>query len=161
MHAQLLHECKPVSEEPLTWTDVQRPNAAAEEVLIKVHACGICRTDLHVVEGELDPSRYTLPLIPGHQIVGSIESVPKNSLLRPGQRVGVPWLNKTCGSCRFCRSGRENLCEHPEFTGWTRNGGFAEYVTAAADFVYELPPALSPVPVSFLHVRHHHQYRLY
>ncbi|MBE9548228.1 MAG: zinc-dependent alcohol dehydrogenase family protein [Proteobacteria bacterium] len=145
MFAQLLHECKPVSERPLVWTDVQRPNAAAGEILIKVHTCGICRTDLHVVEGELDPARYALPLIPGHQVVGSIESVTENSLLRPGQRVGVPWLNKTCGSCRFCRSGRENLCEHPEFTGWTRNGGFAEYVTAPADFVYELPEQMSDI----------------
>jgi len=148
MYAQLLHECRPVTEKPLRWTNIDKPQAGAGDVLIKVHACGICRTDLHVVEGELDPARYDLPIVPGHQVVGTIESAPAGSVLWPGQRVGVPWLNATCGACRFCRSGRENLCEHPEFTGWTRNGGFAEYVTAPADFVYQLPAALSDVEVA-------------
>jgi len=148
MYAQVLHECKPVSEKPLVLTDIDKPDAGEGDVLIKVHACGICRTDLHIVEGELDPERYDLPVIPGHQVVGAIESAPANSPLQTGQRVGVPWLNATCGSCRFCRSGRENLCEHPEFTGWTRNGGFAEYVTAPADFVYELPAQLSDIEVA-------------
>ena len=148
MYAQLLHECKPVTEKPLVLTGMDKPVPAGGDVLIKVQACGICRTDLHVVEGELDPERYDLPVIPGHQVVGTIESAPGGSGLRPGQRVGVPWLNATCGACRFCRSGRENLCESPEFTGWTRNGGFAEYLTAPADFVYELPSALSDVEVA-------------
>lgn len=148
MYAQLLHECKPIKEKPLVLADIEKPVAAQGEVLIKVNACGICRTDLHVVEGELDPQKYKFPVIPGHQVVGSIESAPQNFPLKPGQRVGVPWLNATCGGCRFCRLGRENLCEHPEFTGWTRNGGFAEYVTAPADFVYELPSALSDVEVA-------------
>lgn len=147
MYAQVLYKCRPVSEKPLTYTEMQKPVACAGEVLIKVSACGICRTDLHVIEGELDPGRYVLPIIPGHQVVGTIDSASEGPL-QQGQRVGVPWLNKTCGHCRFCLSGRENLCEHPEFTGWTRNGGFAEYVTAPADFVYPLPRALSDTEVA-------------
>lgn len=148
MYAQVLHECKPVSESPLVLTELEIPCAGANEVLIKVHACGICRTDLHVVEGELDPSRYQLPLIPGHQVVGTVESAPEASQLQPGQRVGVPWLNSTCGRCRFCRSRRENLCEHPEFTGWTRDGGFASHVVAPADFVYPLPHQMTDTEVA-------------
>jgi len=148
MYVQVLYKCQPVSDKPLILTEVDKPVAAAGDVLIRVHACGICRTDLHVVEGELDPGRYKLPVIPGHQVVGTIESAPEHSPLRLGQRVGVPWLNSTCGACRFCRSGRENLCENPEYTGWTRNGGFAEYVTAPADFVYPLPAQLSDVEVA-------------
>ena len=143
MQAQVLYQCKPVTARPLGLTSVDKPVPGDGDVLIKVHACGICRTDLHVVEGELDPAGYKLPLIPGHQVVGTVESSPGGSQLRPGQRVGVPWLNTTCGACRFCQSGRENLCESPEFTGCTTNGGFAEYVTAPADFVYGLPAALS------------------
>ena len=148
MYAQVLHECKPVKEEPLILTELETPITNPGEVLIKVAACGICRTDLHVVEGELDATRYQFPIIPGHQVVGNIVSAPYDSLLEPGQRVGVPWLNSTCGSCRFCRSGRENLCEHPEFTGWTRNGGFAEFVSAPADFVYPLPAQLTDIEVA-------------
>ena len=145
MYAQVLSKCKAVTRKPLVLTEVETPIATPGDVLIRVHACGICRTDLHVVEGELDPARYQLPIIPGHQIVGTLESVPETSSLKPGQRVGVAWLNSTCGDCHFCRSGRENLCEHPEFTGWTRNGGFAEFVTAPADFVYPLPEQLGDI----------------
>ena len=148
MYAQLLHECQPVSQKPLVLTEMETPVAGSGDVLIKVHACGICRTDLHVVEGELDAARYQLPIIPGHQVVGTVQSAPDSSRLQPGQRVGVPWLNSTCGSCRFCRSGRENLCEHPEFTGWTRNGGFADFVTAPANFIYPLPAQLTDTEVA-------------
>ncbi|MCP4049014.1 MAG: zinc-dependent alcohol dehydrogenase family protein [Gammaproteobacteria bacterium] len=148
MYAQILHECKPITEKPLVLTEVERPVTTAESVLIKVQACGICRTDLHVVEGELDAGRYRFPLIPGHQVVGTIESAPVGSKLKIGQRVGVPWLNATCGGCRFCQSGRENLCDSPEFTGWTRNGGFAEYLTAPADFAYRLPQSMSDTEVA-------------
>jgi propanol-preferring alcohol dehydrogenase len=148
MYAQVLHECKPISEKPLVLTELEKPEAGDNDTLIKVHACGICRTDLHVIEGELDTSRYQLPIIPGHQVVGTIVTAPANSMLKPGQRVGVPWLNSTCGNCRFCRSGRENLCEHPEFTGWTRNGGFAGYITAPVDFVYPLPAQLTDTEIA-------------
>jgi len=148
MYAQVLHECKPIAEAPLVLTELDRPMAGPGDVLIRVNACGICRTDLHVVEGELDPARYRFPIIPGHQVVGTIESAPESSRLSSGQRVGVPWLNSTCGDCAFCLSGRENLCNHPEFTGWTRNGGFAGYVSAPADFVYPLPSQLSDTEVA-------------
>ena len=148
MYAQVLHKCKPIDENPLVLTEFEQPDTAPGDVLIRVHACGICRTDLHVVEGELDPARYRFPIIPGHQVVGTIESAPGASGLRPGQRVGVPWLNSTCGDCLFCKTGRENLCEHPEFTGWTRNGGFADFVSAPEGFVYPLPAQLTDVEVA-------------
>ena len=148
MYAQVLNECKPVDQKPLVLTELDTPAAKNGEVLIKVNACGICRTDLHVVEGELDSTRYQFPIIPGHQVVGTVEDAAGVSHLETGQRVGVPWLNSTCGCCRFCLSARENLCEHPEFTGWTRNGGFAEFLTAPANFVYALPPQLSDIEVA-------------
>jgi propanol-preferring alcohol dehydrogenase len=148
MYAQVLHECKPIALKPLVFTELEKPPVGPADVLIRVSACGICRTDLHVIEGELDKARYHLPIIPGHQVVGTVETAPQSSALTAGQRVGVPWLNSTCGRCGFCQSGRENLCEHPEFTGWTRNGGFAEFVSAPADFVYPLPARLSDTEVA-------------
>ncbi|MCH8005227.1 MAG: zinc-dependent alcohol dehydrogenase family protein, partial [Planctomycetes bacterium] len=112
------------------------------ELLIRVHACGVCRTDLHVVEGELRGGR--LPIIPGHQIVGTVVQVgPDVAGLSAGARVGVAWLGGTCGSCRYCRRGSENLCEKAVFTGYTRDGGYAEYAVALADFVYPLPETIS------------------
>ncbi len=90
-------------------------------------------------------TRYRFPIIPGHQVVGTVEAAPEDSRFETGQRVGVAWLNATCGSCHFCDSGRENLCDTPEFTGWTRNGGFAEYIAAPAEFVYALPSGLSDI----------------
>ena len=105
---------------------------------MRVSACGVCRTDLHVVEGEL-PARLS-PVIPGHQIVGRVDAVGERvEDFKIGERVGVAWLHRTCGSCRFCRAGRENLCESPQFTGWTVNGGFAEYAVVPAAFAYRLP----------------------
>lgn len=118
------------------------PVAAAGELLIKVQACGICRTDLHVVDGELCSPH--LPLIPGHQIVGEVESVGSGvSGFHPGDLVGVPWLGGTCGKCSYCLSGRENLCDRPVFTGYQRNGGFAEYCTANAGFCFTIPDVYS------------------
>jgi propanol-preferring alcohol dehydrogenase len=148
MYAQVLHKCKSITKQPLVLTELDIPATGPGDVLVKVHTCGICRTDLHVIEGELDQARYRLPIIPGHQVVGSIVSAPQSSELELGQRVGVPWLNSSCGSCAFCRGGRENLCVQPEFTGWTRNGGFAEFVSAPADFVYPLPPQLGDIEVA-------------
>ncbi len=123
------------------------PAAAAGELLIKVLACGICRTDLHVVDGELrDPH---LPLIPGHQIVGEVDSVGMGvSNFQPGDLVGVPWLGGTCGECLYCQSGRENLCDSPVFTGYHRNGGFAEYCTADARFCFTIPDGYSATQVA-------------
>ena len=149
MKACVLHEIAPVLDKPLVTEELETPTPGPGEVLIKIRVCGVCRTDLHVVEGELDQSRQRLPIIPGHQIVGTVvefgEGVDNVTL---NDRVGVAWLHQTCGECRFCTSGRENLCEKAEFTGWTRHGGFAEYVVAPADFVYPLPGALADHQVS-------------
>jgi len=149
MNACVLHKIAPVLDKPLLTEEIETPSPEAGEVLIKIRVCGVCRTDLHVVEGELDQSRQRMPIIPGHQIVGTIvelgEGVENVTL---NDRVGVAWLHRTCGECRFCTSGRENLCEQAEFTGWTRHGGFAEYVVAPADFVYPLPGALADHQVS-------------
>jgi NADPH:quinone reductase-like Zn-dependent oxidoreductase len=117
--------------------DLPVPEPGKGQVLFRDEACGVCRTDLHVVDGDLkDPS---LPLIPGHEIVGRVERVGKGvSGPKAGQRVGVPWLGHTCGSCRYCVAGQENLCDAPGFTGYTINGGYAEYCVADAHFVFPL-----------------------
>ena len=124
--------------EPLRLQQLPVPQPAAGQVLLKVSACGICRTDLHVVDGEL--TEPTLPLVPGHQIVGTIERLGAGVTgLRPGQRVGVPWLGGSCGNCWFCNHQRENLCDHARYTGYQIPGGFAEYTVANADYCFELP----------------------
>ncbi|MCZ6811048.1 MAG: zinc-dependent alcohol dehydrogenase family protein [Planctomycetota bacterium] len=143
MKACVLHQPAPVRDRPLAFTEVETPTPPPEDLLIRVRACGVCRTDLHVVEGELDQSRQRKPIIPGHQIVGIVEQVGEAARgFAIGDRVGIAWLHCTCGSCRYCSTGRENLCEQAQFTGWTRDGGYAEYVVAPADFVYPLPQKL-------------------
>jgi alcohol dehydrogenase, propanol-preferring len=128
----------PVESNPLHFGDTAEPTLAAGEVLVRVHACGVCRTDLHVVEGELEQRKS--PITPGHQVVGVVERrAPGATRFAEGTRVGVPWLHRTCGVCQFCRSGRENLCENAVFTGWMVDGGYAEYLAAHQDFVYALP----------------------
>ena len=137
MRALRLHRPGPVAERPLRLDEVPIPEPGPGQILVGVSACGICRTDLHVVEGEL-PVRKS-PVTPGHQVVGTVRECGPGAALPHGARVGIAWLHRTCGVCRFCRSGRENLCDTPEFTGWTADGGFAEFAAAPADFVYELP----------------------
>lgn len=138
MKAWLLNKPAPVNSRPLEIADVAIPVPRDDEVLIRVSACGICRTDLHVVEGEL-PVRHS-PLVPGHQIVGRVSSLGAGvEGFSVGDRVGVAWLNRTCGACEFCRSGRENLCDRASFTGWTIDGGYAEYAVAPAAFTYAIP----------------------
>jgi propanol-preferring alcohol dehydrogenase len=123
------------------------PDPAPRQALIRIEACGVCRTDLHVVDGDLTEPR--LPLVPGHEIVGRIEALGSEATgLNQGQLVGVPWLGHTCGSCRYCREGRENLCDKPGFTGYTLNGGFAEYSVADIDFVFPLPEDGDPVALA-------------
>lgn len=120
--------------------EVRRPIPApgAHEVLIRVGACGVCRTDLHIADGELAPHR--LPLVPGHEVAGTIvEAGAQVEALTIGERVGVPWLGGTCGHCEFCRSTRENLCDTPSFTGYDRDGGYADYVAADARYCHRLP----------------------
>lgn len=124
--------------QPLRLVEVPRPTPVAEEVLLEVRACGVCRTDLHVFDGEL--ARPKQPLVLGHEIVGVVvDKGPKVERFVIGQRVGVPWLGKTCGHCRYCTAGAENLCDTAEFTGYTLDGGYADYTLADARFCFALP----------------------
>jgi len=123
---------------PLSFMERSDPRPADGEVRVRVAACGVCRTDLHVVDGELPNPR--LPLVPGHEIVGHIDMVGHRvAALEVGRRVGVPWLGQTCGHCQFCRNGQENLCDRPLFTGYTRDGGSATHAIADARYVFPLP----------------------
>jgi propanol-preferring alcohol dehydrogenase len=122
----------------LQLNDIPIPEPTSNQVQIRVHACGVCRTDLHIIDGEL--SQANLPLVPGHQIVGTItECGTKVTIFSLGDRVGVPWLGRTCGNCRFCIGGQENLCDNAEFTGYSINGGFAEYAIADESFCFPIP----------------------
>jgi propanol-preferring alcohol dehydrogenase len=137
MRAWRLHQTAAADSHPMRLDDVPEPTPGLGEVLVKVRACAICRTDLHVVEGELPVRRQ--PVTPGHQVVGEVVALgPDVQGIARGTRVGVAWLHGTCGHCRFCRTGRENLCERAELTGWTTDGGYAERILARADFVYPL-----------------------
>lgn len=133
MHAMMMTS----SRSPLQWTERNDPAPGPNQVRVQVSACGVCRTDLHVVDGELpDP---VVPIIPGHEIVGRIDAVGAGAEgLSIGERVGIPWLGHTCGVCSFCRAGRENLCDSPGFTGFTIDGGFATSTVADARFVFPL-----------------------
>lgn len=122
----------------LRLSDVPIPEPAAHQVLLKVHACGLCRTDLHILDGELNEP--VLPLIPGHQIVGTVAALGSAVQgLEMGDRVGVPWLGSTCDRCAYCLAGKENLCDHAQFTGYHLNGGLAEYCVADARFCFPIP----------------------
>ena len=138
MNACVLRSPAPVETNPLQLADVPKPEPAGEQVLVRVKECGICRTDLHVIEGELAPRKS--PIIPGHQVVGVIEAAGEQARLYPiGTRVGIAWLHSTDGTCEYCRAGKENLCNNPSFTGYTVDGGYAEYALAQQDFVYPIP----------------------
>jgi alcohol dehydrogenase, propanol-preferring len=136
MHAMQLRDIG----HPLVPTELPDPVPAPTEVRVRVSSCGVCRTDLHVVDGELPNPK--LPIIPGHEIVGRVDLVGAAvEGLRPGMRVGIPWLGFTCGVCPYCRADAENLCDNPQFTGYTRDGGYATHVIADARFVFALPEA--------------------
>ncbi len=131
----------------LVAADLPNPVAGPGEVLVRVHACGVCRTDLHVVDGELPHA--CSPVVPGHEIVGTVAATGTGVTgFAAGDRVGVPWLARTCGVCRYCRAGRENLCEAAQFTGYTRNGGYAELVVADARYCFLLPAGFSDVELA-------------
>lgn len=137
MKACLLRAPARVETNPLEMMEVAAPEAADGEVLVRVRACGVCRTDLHVIEGELPPRKS--PVIPGHQVVGVVERQGKNTRrFATGARVGIAWLHHTDGTCEYCRSGAENLCDNPRFTGYSVDGGYAEYIVAPEDFVYAI-----------------------
>lgn len=138
MKAMVLNQIGSVDTAPLMWTDVPDPEPSEHEVRVRVRCCAICRTDLHVIEGDLPKAK--LPIIPGHQVVGTVDKVGSECThLRPGQRVGIAWLRWTCGGCAYCTTGRENLCESAQFTGYHANGGYAEYAVVSEDFAYEIP----------------------
>lgn len=142
MKAMVLDHTGDVSSHPLQLRDQPVPDPQPHQVLVKIHVCGVCRTDLHVLEGEL--SEPALPLIPGHQAVGTVAQVrPEVSEIREGDRVGIAWLQGTCGQCEFCTSGRENLCLQAQFTGYQVDGGYAEYAVVPARFAYPIPPIFS------------------
>jgi propanol-preferring alcohol dehydrogenase len=138
MKACLLRAPAKVETNPLVFADAPNPAPGNGELLVRVSYCGVCRTDLHVIEGELLPKKS--PVIPGHQVIGKIEKLGPGSHRFPvGTRVGIAWLHHTDGTCEFCRSGAENLCDHPTFTGYTVDGGYAEYTVAPEDFIYAIP----------------------
>ncbi len=142
MRAMVLERARPVAEAPLVERDLPVPEPGPDEVRLRVRACGVCHTDLHLVEGDLPLARR--PLVPGHQVVGVVEARGHDVREPPeGARVGVPWLHRTCGACRWCARGEENLCERALFTGLSVDGGFAEAMVAPAAFVYPLPAALA------------------
>ncbi|RME40218.1 MAG: zinc-binding alcohol dehydrogenase family protein [Planctomycetota bacterium] len=142
MWAMRLHEPGPIETNPLRCEEVPDPVPGEGALRIDVEVCGVCRTDLHQVEGDLPMRRR--PVIPGHQVVGRVAEVgPGGTSFQPGERVGVAWLHQACKACRFCRRDRENLCERGSFTGWTVDGGYAQSIVVPADFAYRVPGGVS------------------
>ena len=138
MRAMVLDQPRPAEQNPLSLRDVPLPEPRSGEIRVRVRCCGVCRTDLHIVEGDLKLPR--LPVIPGHQIVGTVDAAgPGTKLFRQGDRVGVPWLYSTDGDCPYCRRGQENLCDNGRFTGLHVDGGYAEAVIVREDFAYSIP----------------------
>ena len=147
MRAWTVSEPRPVAEGPLRLVELPVPVPATGEVLVRVRACGVCRTDLHVVEGDLAPHRS--PVVPGHEVVGEVAALgPGARRLAVGDRVGIAWLRATCGSCRWCRSGRENLCPDSRYTGWDEDGGYAEYAVVPEAFAYAVPDSFGDQQVA-------------
>jgi propanol-preferring alcohol dehydrogenase len=144
MKAMTVTSPAPVETRPLALTDLPIPSPASDEVLIEVEVCGVCRTDLHVVEGDLPSRRKSV--VPGHEVIGRVAELGAECrALKIGDRVGVAWLNRACGVCTYCRRNDENLCDSPQFTGYDVDGGYAEYVKAPEAFVYPLPELLDAV----------------
>lgn len=144
MKAMVLNGIAPIEARPLQLTEMPTPEPGPGEVRLKVHCCAICRTDLHVIEGDLPQEK--LPIIPGHQVVGAIDSLGADCRrLQVGQRVGVAWLRHTCGVCEYCTTGRENLCPQACFTGYHADGGYAEYAVVPEAFAYSIPEPFSDV----------------
>jgi len=147
MKAIVLEKQQYLEENPLRLKDVPTPEPKDDEIRININICGACRTDLHIVEGELPA--HKMPVIIGHQIVGRVDKLGKSvSKWKLGERVGVPWLYKTCGKCKYCKSGKENLCDNAVFTGYDANGGFAQYTVISQDFAYQLPENYSDLEVA-------------
>ncbi len=138
MKACLLRAPAAIETNPLEYGDIATPEPTSSEVLVRVRACGVCRTDLHVIEGELPPRKS--PVIPGHQVVGIVERQGNNARrFGIGDRVGIAWLHRTDGTCEYCKANAENLCDNPMFTGYSVDGGYAEHIVAPEDFIYAIP----------------------
>ena len=136
-----LKQPAPVETAPLELSELPVPQPAGNEILVAVHTCGVCRTDLHVCEGELPPKHPHI--VPGHEVVGVVERAGADCRrFRPGDRVGIAWLRETCGICKYCLTGRENLCPNARFTGWDHDGGYAEYATVREDYAYAIPDTI-------------------
>jgi propanol-preferring alcohol dehydrogenase len=144
MKAMVLDGVSTVSHSPLAMREVETPAPGEREIRVRVRCCAVCRTDLHVIEGDLPQAKQ--PIIPGHQIVGVVDQRGKGaSRFKEGNRVGVAWLRHTCGTCRFCARGQENLCESSRFTGYHADGGYAEYAVVPEDYAYTIPDVFSDV----------------
>ncbi len=142
MRAMVLEKCAPVETAPLKWLELPDPTPGPGQVRVRVKSCGICRTDLHVVECELPFPGH--PVIPGHQIVGIVDQAGEGAKrFEIGQRIGIAWLRNTCGRCRYCRTNRENLCEEARFTGYHEHGGYAELAVIDEEFAYPIPDLFS------------------
>ncbi len=142
MKAMVLRHPAPIERTPLEWTDVPTPEPGPGEVRVRVRSCGICRTDLHVIEGELPFPGH--PVVPGHQVIGIVDAQgPEANRFTVGERIGIAWLHHTCGTCGFCLAGRENLCESQSFTGYHRWGGYAQYAVVPESFAYRIPEVFS------------------
>ncbi|MFO0948440.1 MAG: zinc-dependent alcohol dehydrogenase family protein [Planctomycetota bacterium] len=142
MQAMVVSQRNPIENRPMHWSELADPQPGWKEIRVKVRCCAICRTDLHVIEGDLE--RQKLPVVPGHQVVGDVESLgPGCERWAIGQRVGIAWLRHTCGKCDYCVAGKENLCERARFTGYHEDGGYAELAVIHEDYAYEIPVAMS------------------
>jgi alcohol dehydrogenase, propanol-preferring len=142
MKACVLRTPAKIQDNPLQFTEVSEPKPGEGQILVRVNVCGVCRTDLHVIEGELPPKKS--PVIPGHQVVGTVQqNGPGASRFPKGARVGIAWLHQADGTCPYCRRGEENLCDAPLFTGYTADGGYAEWIVAPEAFVYPIPESLA------------------
>jgi propanol-preferring alcohol dehydrogenase len=142
MQAMLLRKPDRIEKNPLQPVEMEKPTIKFDQILVKVKVCGICHTDLHTVEGDLEAVKK--PLVPGHQVVGVVEERGEEvTRFKEGDRVGMAWLHSTCGKCKYCRGGRENLCESARFTGYHVDGGYAQYTVVSQDFAYPIPEEFS------------------
>ena len=147
MRAWVVSEPRPISKSPLVLVERPMPTPARGEVLVRVRACGVCRTDLHLAEGDLPPRQSGV--VPGHEIVGEVVQLGEGSCrFQTGDRIGIAWLRHTCGMCRWCRAGRENLCPQSRYTGWDADGGYAEFAVAPEAFAYRMPASIADEPAA-------------
>ncbi len=147
MKAMALREPGPIDSSPLELREVPTPEPKAGEIRLRVLVCALCRTDLHVIEGDLPPHRPHI--IPGHQVVGTVDRLGDGvTKFKIGDRAGIAWLRHTCGQCRYCKAQKENLCPYAKFTGYDEDGGYAQYAVISENFAYHLPATIDPATIS-------------